>query len=182
MGRNAGWLTLHAGIASGSDIILIPEIPYDLDVICNTCIQRSGRALSDAVLFAVLLRQPMEEVSQDADDPGAAIDDLLHPLVERLVLPRKIRDRMRQSMLVQRKFQVPPHGRQAALASRDFFAEALDLYEVGLRAAGAGPDGTLEAWRAAQNLTGTGDVQRPRARRRGGRRRRAPRARADLGS
>lgn len=30
MGRDAGWLTLHAGIASGADIILIPEIPYDI--------------------------------------------------------------------------------------------------------------------------------------------------------
>ncbi|HET7434513.1 MAG TPA: ATP-dependent 6-phosphofructokinase [Thermoanaerobaculia bacterium] len=29
MGRNAGWIALHAGIAGGADIILIPEIPYD---------------------------------------------------------------------------------------------------------------------------------------------------------
>ena len=29
MGHNAGWLTLHAGIASGADVIVIPEIPYD---------------------------------------------------------------------------------------------------------------------------------------------------------
>ena len=28
MGRNAGWLTLHSAIASGADVILIPEIPY----------------------------------------------------------------------------------------------------------------------------------------------------------
>jgi len=41
MGRNAGWLALHAGLASGSDVILIPEIPYDLDSICETCVQRS---------------------------------------------------------------------------------------------------------------------------------------------
>ena len=31
MGRDAGWLTLHAGIGSGADIILIPEIPYDIN-------------------------------------------------------------------------------------------------------------------------------------------------------
>ncbi|MCF0137412.1 MAG: 6-phosphofructokinase [Oscillospiraceae bacterium] len=30
MGRDAGWLTLNAGIGSGADIILIPEIPYDI--------------------------------------------------------------------------------------------------------------------------------------------------------
>lgn len=30
MGREAGWIALHAGIAGGADVILIPEIPYDL--------------------------------------------------------------------------------------------------------------------------------------------------------
>lgn len=42
MGRNAGWLALHAGIASGADVILIPEIPYDLDVICEFCKKRAS--------------------------------------------------------------------------------------------------------------------------------------------
>ncbi len=41
MGRNAGWITLHAGAASGADIILIPEIEYDLDKVCDTCLKRS---------------------------------------------------------------------------------------------------------------------------------------------
>lgn len=31
MGHKVGWLTLHAGIAGGADIILLPEIPYDID-------------------------------------------------------------------------------------------------------------------------------------------------------
>jgi len=42
MGRNAGWIALHSGIASGSDIILIPEIPYDMDVICD-CVENRSR-------------------------------------------------------------------------------------------------------------------------------------------
>ena len=33
MGRYAGWIALHAGIAGGADVILIPEIPFDLDVV-----------------------------------------------------------------------------------------------------------------------------------------------------
>jgi len=41
MGRNAGWIALHAGIASGADVILIPEIPYDIDSICGKVIDRS---------------------------------------------------------------------------------------------------------------------------------------------
>jgi 6-phosphofructokinase 1 len=31
MGNNAGWLTLYAGVAGGADVILIPEIPYEMD-------------------------------------------------------------------------------------------------------------------------------------------------------
>ncbi len=40
MGRNAGWLTLNAGVASGADVILIPEIPYDLACIEDYCRER----------------------------------------------------------------------------------------------------------------------------------------------
>ncbi len=40
MGRNAGWLTLHAGLASGSDVILIPEIPYRIGKIVELCRER----------------------------------------------------------------------------------------------------------------------------------------------
>lgn len=41
MGNKAGWLTLNAGIAGGADIILIPEIPYDIDKVCQSVIKRS---------------------------------------------------------------------------------------------------------------------------------------------
>lgn len=48
MGRNAGWLALHAGVASGSDIILIPEIPYSLEKIGEflDARKRSGRSFT----------------------------------------------------------------------------------------------------------------------------------------
>lgn len=41
MGRTAGWLTLFSGIASGSDVILIPEIPFSLDIVCEKVVERS---------------------------------------------------------------------------------------------------------------------------------------------
>ncbi|NOZ20979.1 MAG: ATP-dependent 6-phosphofructokinase [Planctomycetes bacterium] len=41
MGRNAGWLTLHAGVAGGADVILIPEIPYGIDCVAACCTRRS---------------------------------------------------------------------------------------------------------------------------------------------
>lgn len=35
MGRNAGWIALHSGIASGSDVILLPEIPFSVDAVAD---------------------------------------------------------------------------------------------------------------------------------------------------
>ncbi|MFZ2957967.1 MAG: ATP-dependent 6-phosphofructokinase [Candidatus Ozemobacteraceae bacterium] len=48
MGHNAGWLPLGAGIAGGADIILIPEIPYDLNIVAEHLAQRrrSGKRFS----------------------------------------------------------------------------------------------------------------------------------------
>ncbi len=46
MGRNAGWLTLHSATAAGADIILIPEIPFEINKITEYCTKRheKGRA------------------------------------------------------------------------------------------------------------------------------------------
>ncbi len=35
MGRNAGWIALYAGLAGSADVILIPEIPYEIDFVCD---------------------------------------------------------------------------------------------------------------------------------------------------
>jgi len=43
MGRNAGWIALHAGVASAADVILIPEIPFSLDRVCEAVVERSTR-------------------------------------------------------------------------------------------------------------------------------------------
>jgi phosphofructokinase-like protein len=40
MGRDAGWIALHAGIAGGADVILIPEIPFTIENICERIRQR----------------------------------------------------------------------------------------------------------------------------------------------
>ncbi|MCG3122379.1 MAG: Pyrophosphate--fructose 6-phosphate 1-phosphotransferase [Phycisphaerales bacterium] len=41
MGRNAGWITLHAGVASGADVILLPEIPFTFESLCSFVTARS---------------------------------------------------------------------------------------------------------------------------------------------
>jgi 6-phosphofructokinase 1 len=40
MGRHAGWIALHSGIAGGADVILIPEIPYDAAKVAHSVLQR----------------------------------------------------------------------------------------------------------------------------------------------
>jgi ATP-dependent phosphofructokinase / diphosphate-dependent phosphofructokinase len=42
MGRDAGWIALEAGIAGGAHVILIPEIPFSLERICNYVSEREG--------------------------------------------------------------------------------------------------------------------------------------------
>ncbi|MDE6520589.1 MAG: ATP-dependent 6-phosphofructokinase [Ruminococcus sp.] len=50
MGNKAGWLTLNAGIAGGADIIIIPEIPYDIDKVCDAVMARSASGKTFSIL------------------------------------------------------------------------------------------------------------------------------------
>ena len=52
MGHKVGWLTLHAGIAGGADIILIPEIPYDIKKIAEA-VRNRNRAGKGFTILAV---------------------------------------------------------------------------------------------------------------------------------
>ena len=50
MGNKAGWLTLYSGIAGGADIILLPEIPYDIDRVCNAVVKRAEAGSNFSIL------------------------------------------------------------------------------------------------------------------------------------
>ncbi len=50
MGNKAGWLTLNAGIAGGADIIIIPEIPYDIDKVCDAVMARNASGKTFSIL------------------------------------------------------------------------------------------------------------------------------------
>ncbi|MEG1979660.1 MAG: 6-phosphofructokinase, partial [Victivallaceae bacterium] len=58
MGHNAGWLTLGSGIAGGADVILIPEIPYDIEVVAAALRQRT----KEGKLFSIV---PVAEGAMD---------------------------------------------------------------------------------------------------------------------
>ena len=50
MGRDAGFIALYAGVAGGADVILIPEIPFDIDAVCT----KIGRRVSRGSFFSIV--------------------------------------------------------------------------------------------------------------------------------
>ena len=50
MGRHAGWIAVEAGIAGGADMILIPELPIDLEEVCQVIKKRHARGKSFSII------------------------------------------------------------------------------------------------------------------------------------
>ena len=63
MGRDAGWIALHAGIAGGAHIILIPEIPPSLDKICEAILARDATGRSYTLIVVAEGVHGMEGLS-----------------------------------------------------------------------------------------------------------------------
>jgi 6-phosphofructokinase 1 len=52
MGRNAGWIALHAGVAGGANVILIPEQPFDIEEVCRYVEKRFETRYAPIVVVA----------------------------------------------------------------------------------------------------------------------------------
>ena len=52
MGRHAGWIALHSGLAGGADVILIPEIPFDIEEVCRLVERRQARGRNFSIVVA----------------------------------------------------------------------------------------------------------------------------------
>ena len=52
MGRHAGWIALHSGLAGGANVILIPERPFDIDAVCGYIEKRFARHYAPIVVVA----------------------------------------------------------------------------------------------------------------------------------
>lgn len=85
MGHRAGWLALEASIAGGADVTLIPELPYDVDIVAEAIRDRirDGRRFSivavaegamtvkDAEFMAALVREKREASNKDAKEKAS---------------------------------------------------------------------------------------------------------------
>ena len=72
MGRYAGWIALEAGLAGSADIILLPEIDYDLDTVVRVCAEREKRQRFTVICIGEGSKMRGGEVSVDrriADSP-----------------------------------------------------------------------------------------------------------------
>jgi ATP-dependent phosphofructokinase / diphosphate-dependent phosphofructokinase len=74
MGRHTGWIALHAGVSSTADVILLPEIPYDLDAVCRKVDDRyrSGRSFAIVVAAEGAAPSDGEAAFVEGAKPGQA--------------------------------------------------------------------------------------------------------------
>jgi 6-phosphofructokinase 1 len=90
MGRYAGWIALHTGIAGNADIILIPEIPYDIEKVAEVIRERERKGRTCTVVIVAEGAKPVggevsvlgKEVGQ-SEKLGGIGDKVAHQLQER---------------------------------------------------------------------------------------------------
>jgi len=89
MGRYSGWIALHAGVASGADVILIPEIEYDLDEVVEVCHAREQSGQRFTIIAIAEGAKPQEgervvkERIEESPDP-VRLGGIGHVLAENL--------------------------------------------------------------------------------------------------
>jgi phosphofructokinase-like protein len=76
MGRHAGWIALHSGVAGGADVILIPERPFDLDEVCRLLDRRHARGRNFSI---VVVAEGAVPADGDAAMAARETDEFGHP-------------------------------------------------------------------------------------------------------
>jgi 6-phosphofructokinase 1 len=84
MGRNTGWIALHSGVSGTADVILIPEIAYDLEKVCQKLRDRYATGQRFAIVVAAegAVEKSGGPVVREAATPGRA--ERLGGIAERL--------------------------------------------------------------------------------------------------
>ena len=81
MGRDAGWLTLNAGIASGADAILIPEIPYDIHKVAELVEQRKRKGRSFSIVACAEGAVSQDDAVLDEEASRKKKESSLYPTI-----------------------------------------------------------------------------------------------------
>ena len=76
MGHKVGWLTLYSGIASGADIILIPEVPYDIAKVIEAINKRKQRGSGFTILAVAEGAIPKEIAALGKKEQKKALEDI----------------------------------------------------------------------------------------------------------
>ncbi|MDX9924414.1 MAG: ATP-dependent 6-phosphofructokinase [Ignavibacteriaceae bacterium] len=71
MGRHAGWIAVHSGIAGGADIILIPEKPFNFDDVVDVLKQRHARGKSFSIV--VVSEGAKLQTEEESDKDGSFV-------------------------------------------------------------------------------------------------------------
>ena len=90
MGRYAGWIALHSGVSSTADVVLIPEIPYQIESVCDKIMDREARGRRFAIVVVAEGARPLDG-DLVAKDQGAGREVLLGGIAERVA--RDIQER-----------------------------------------------------------------------------------------
>lgn len=81
MGHKAGWLTLHAGIAGGADVILIPEIPYDINNVIKVVKERTKSGKNFSIIAVAEGAITKEHAAMKKKERKAAIAEMAYPSI-----------------------------------------------------------------------------------------------------
>src|SRR5699024_10694465 len=81
MGHKVGWLTLEAGIAGGADVILLPEIPYDVDKIAKVLKRRNERGSCFSILAVAEGAISKQEAAMSKKEFKAARANMAYPSI-----------------------------------------------------------------------------------------------------
>lgn len=99
MGRNAGWIALHSGIAGSADVILIPEIPYDIEKIVDKVRERESEGKPFTIIVVAEGAKPkngdvvISKIVEDSPDPirlGGIANKIAYDL-EKLIKNHEVR-------------------------------------------------------------------------------------------
>ncbi|HWY18238.1 MAG TPA: ATP-dependent 6-phosphofructokinase [Solirubrobacteraceae bacterium] len=78
MGRHAGWIATHAGLAGGADAILVPERPFDIEEVCMRLRRRHQRERSFSIVVVAEGAMPLEGTLQTREDDDVPTDAFGH--------------------------------------------------------------------------------------------------------